>query len=182
MSAPTVRTQFQHIDHWCRQWWSPTLEQEQDWRDIERRDFMSHDERLRPVERRKQEQLLFMIRDDLRREREQERAMVASLRRSTVNGVYRMAAATGGNDSANRQQQTGSRSSVYTEQQHIGSGSQLDLALDTEPMYIRSGIFSEPQPTGSSTVAPADHGDTMLHYNIQCNMLYCNTLYYTILY
>ena len=96
MSAPTVHTQFQHIDHWCRQWWSPTLEQEQDWRDIERRDFMSHDERLPPVERRKQEQLLFMIRDDLRREREQERAMVASLRRSTVNGVYRMAAATGG--------------------------------------------------------------------------------------
>ena len=97
MSAPTVRTQFQHIDHWCSQWWSPTLEQEQDWRDIERRDFMSHDERLRPVERRTQEQLLFMIRDDLRRERKQERAMVASLRRSAVNGVYRMAAATGGN-------------------------------------------------------------------------------------
>ena len=67
---------------------------------------------------------------------------------------------------ANRQQQIGSRSSVYTEQQHIASGSQLDLALDTEPMYIGSGIFSEPQPAGSSTVAPADHGDTMLYYNL----------------
>ena len=127
------------------------------------------------MERRKQEQLLFTIRDDLRREREQDRAMVASLRRSAVNGVYRMAAATGGNDSANRQQQIGSRSSAYTEQQHIGSGSHLGLALDTEPMYIAEPIW---QPTGSSTLAPADHGDTIFYYTILCYTM----LYYAILY
>ena len=176
MSAPSVRQlEPEDIDHVPCQWWSPTLEQEQDWRDIERRDFMSHDKRLRPVERRKQEQLLFTIRDDFRREREQDRAMIASLRRSAVNGVYRMAAATGGNDCANRQQQIGSRSSVYTEQQHIGSGSQLDLALDTEPMYIAEPIW---QPTGSSTLAPPHHGDTILY----CTMLFYAMLYYTILY
>ena len=63
------------------------------------------------------------------------------------------------NGSTNRQQQIGSRSSIYTERQHVGSGGQLDLALDTEQQHIGSGIYTEQQPAGSSTLAPADHGD-----------------------
>lgn len=166
MSEPTVHTQVEHIDHWCRQWRRPTREQEQDWRDIERHDFMSHDERLRPVERRKQEELLFMIRDDLRREREQDRAMVASLRRSAVNGVYRMAAATGGDDSANSQQQIGCHIQLAARSNELLLSVDSAAGLDTEPMCVDSGIFSEPQPTGSSTLAPSDHGDTILYYII----------------
>ena len=60
-----------------------------------------------------------MIHNDLRREREQERAMIAALRRSAANEIYAMASAMGGNGSTKRQQQVDSRSSIYTER-HMG--------------------------------------------------------------